>query len=109
MKVKVIVLTVRRKCIIILCRIDTCGHGEDQKRNLGVKDWGSGTGMSKGTGDSGVAKIRKGTKTSRVQQPWWQRDIAVLNLIPKTEIPSTGYHIFNTATDCTYSVNFMYY
>jgi hypothetical protein len=47
---------------------------EDKMRNLDVKFYGSGTGMSKRTVDSGVAEIRKGTKTSRVLQPWWQRD-----------------------------------
>jgi len=30
--------------------------------------------MSKRTGDIGVAKIRKGRKTSRVDQPWGQGD-----------------------------------
>jgi len=61
-KVKVILLNLRRKCIIIVCQIDTCGPVEDERRNLGVKVYGSGHCMSKGTGDSGVAIIRKGTK-----------------------------------------------
>ena len=30
--------------------------------------------MSKRTGDTGVAKIRKGRKARGVQQPWRQRD-----------------------------------
>jgi len=35
-----------------------------------VNVYGSRYPMSKGTGDIGVAKIRKGRKTSHVHQPW---------------------------------------
>ena len=38
---KVIMLTVRRKCIIILCQIDTCGPCEDQTRRVVVIVYGS--------------------------------------------------------------------
>jgi len=41
-KVKVILLNVRRKCIIILCQIDTFYAGEDQIRSVGVNVYGSG-------------------------------------------------------------------
>jgi len=73
-KVKGIVLNLRRKCIIIVCQIDTCGPGEDERRNLWVNVYGSGHCMSEWTGDSGVAMIRKGTKLIWVLQRWWQRD-----------------------------------
>ena len=39
-----------------------------------MNDYGSRYPMSKGTGDIGVAKIRKGRKTSEVRQLWGQRD-----------------------------------
>jgi len=67
-------LTVRRKCIIIVCQIDTCGPCEDQRRSVGVKVYSSRHPVSKRTGDIGMAKIRKGRKTSRVRQPWGQRN-----------------------------------
>jgi len=41
---------------------------------LGVKVYGSRHPVSKRTGDIGVAKIRKGRKTSGMQQPWEQGD-----------------------------------
>ena len=41
---------------------------------LGVKVYGSRHPMSKITGDIGVAKIRKGRKTSGVHQTWEQGD-----------------------------------
>ena len=53
---------------------DTCGPCESERRSVGVKVYGSRHPMSKRTGDSGVAKIRKGRKTSRVRQPWGQRN-----------------------------------
>jgi len=37
---------------------------------LGVKVYGSRHPISKRTGDTGMAKILKGRKTSRVHQPW---------------------------------------
>jgi len=61
---KVIMLTVRRKCIIILCQIDTCGPCEDQTRRVVVIVYGSRHPMPKRTGDIGVAMIRKRRKTS---------------------------------------------
>jgi len=67
-------LTVRWKCIIILCQMYTCCPCEDQRRSVGVKVYGSRHLISKRTGDIGVAKIRKGRKTSRVSQLWGQRD-----------------------------------
>ena len=58
---KVILLIVRRKCIIIVCQTDTCVPCEDQS-SVRVKVYGSRHRMSKRTGDIGVAKIRKGRK-----------------------------------------------
>ena len=71
---KVIMLTVRRRCIIIVCHIHTCGPCEDQRRSVGVKVYGSRQPVSKRTRDIGVAKIQKERQTSRVSQPWGQRD-----------------------------------
>jgi hypothetical protein len=68
----VIVLTVRRKNIIILCQTDTCGPCEDE-RSVGVKIYGSRHRMSKRTGDIGVANISKGKKIE-VRQLLWQRN-----------------------------------
>ena len=78
---EVIMPTMRRKYIIIVCQIDTCGPCEDQKRSVEVKVYGSRHPISKRTGDIGVAKIRKGTKTNRVHQSWgagrWSRGQAL--------------------------------
>ena len=57
---EVITLTVRGKCIIIVCQIHTRGPCEDQRRSVGGNVYGSRYRVSKGTGDIGVAKIRRG-------------------------------------------------
>jgi len=36
-------------------------------------------------------------------------NLADLKMIPKTEIPSMGNHIFNTPRKCVYCINYMCY
>jgi len=61
-------VTVRRKCILTVCQIDTYSPCRDQRRSVGVKVCSNRHRMSKRTGETGVGKIRKRKKKKSSMQ-----------------------------------------